>query len=149
MTLHPDFKEFIQLLNAHDVQYLVVGGYAVALHGHPRYTKDLDVWIEADPENIGCLLEALREFGFGSLELDVDDFLEPGTVVQLGRPPQRIDILTELDGVVFNDCHAARQDVILEDVCVSFIGLDALRKNKKSSGRHQDLADLEQLQEDD
>ena len=108
MTLHPDFREFIQLLNDHSVRYLVVGGYAVALHGHPRYTKDLDVWAEADSENIERLLSALKAFGFGSLDLNVDDFLEPDTVVQLGRPAQRIDLLTELDGVAFDNSYATR-----------------------------------------
>ena len=108
MTLHPDFREFIQLLNDHSVRYLVVGGYAVALHGHPRYTKDLDVWAEADSENIERLLSALKAFGFGSLDLNVDDFLEPDTVVQLGRPAQRIDLLTEPDGVALDDSYATR-----------------------------------------
>lgn len=148
MTLHPDFKEFIRLLNDRSVRYLVVGGYAVALHGHPRYTKDLDVWVEPDPENIDRILDALKAFGFGSLELDADDFLEPDTVIQLGRPPQRIDLLTGLDGVVFDESHATRQEVAIEGISVSFIGLDQLRKNKKASGRHQDLADLERLQEE-
>lgn len=149
MTLHPDFREFIQLLNDHSVRYLVAGGYALALHGHPRYTKDLDVWVEADSENIEHLLSALEAFGFGSLELDADDFLEPETVVQLGRPPQRIDLLTELDGVAFDDSFEARQEVKIEGVSISFIGLDQLRKNKQASGRHQDLADLEHLREED
>jgi hypothetical protein len=148
MTLHPDFKEFIRLLNDCSVRYLVVGGYAVALHGHPRYTKDLDVWVEPDPVNIDRILDALKAFGFGSLELDADDFLEPDTVIQLGRPPQRIDLLTELDGVVFDESYATRQEVAIEDISVSFIGLDQLRKNKKASGRHQDLADVEHLQEE-
>ena len=149
MTLHPDFREFIQLLNDHSVRYLVVGGYAVALHGHPRYTKDLDVWAEADSENIERLLGALKAFGFGSLDLNVDDFLEPDTVVQLGRPAQRIDLLTELDGVAFDDSYATRQEIPIENVSVSFIGLEQLRKNKKASGRHQDLADLEHLREEE
>ena len=149
MTLHPDFREFIQLLNDHSVRYLVVGGYAVALHGHPRYTKDLDIWVEADSENINRLLSALKAFGFGSLEQNVEDFLEPDTVVQLGRPPQRIDLLTELDGVAFDDSYATREEVPIENVSVSFIGLEQLRKNKKASGRHQDLADLEHLREEE
>ena len=149
MTLHPDFREFIQLLNDHSVRYLVVGGYAVALHGHPRYTKDLDIWVEADSENINRLLSALKAFGFGSLEQNVEDFLDPDTVVQLGRPPQRIDLLTELDGVAFDDSYATREEVPIENVSVSFIGLEQLRKNKKASGRHQDLADLEHLREEE
>ena len=148
MTLHPDFREFIQLLNDHSVRYLVVGGYAVALHGHPRYTKDLDVWVKSGSENIKRLLEALEAFGFGSLDLNVDDFLEPDTVVQLGRPAQRIHLLTELNGVAFDDSYATRQEVPIKNVSVSFIGLEQLRKTKKASGRHQDLADLEHLREE-
>lgn len=147
MTLSPDFKEFIRLLNENSVRYLVVGGYAVAFHGHPRYTKDLDVWIEAEPENVIRLLDALDEFGFGTLDLEREDFLEPETVVQLGRPPHRIDLVTEIDGVEFADSYSARQEIEVEDVPVSFIGLEQLRKNKRASGRHQDLADLENLEE--
>jgi hypothetical protein len=147
MTLSPDFKEFIRLLNENSVRYLVVGGYAVAFHGHPRYTKDLDVWIEAEPENVSCLLDALDEFGFGTLDLKREDFLEPETVVQLGRPPNRIDLVTEIDGVEFADAYSDRQEIEVEEVPILFIGLEQLRKNKRASGRHQDLADLENLEE--
>jgi hypothetical protein len=88
-------------------------------------------------------LDALKAFGFGSLEVDADDFLEPDTVIQLGCPPQRIDLRTGLDAVVFDESHATRQEIAIEGISVSFIGLDQLRKNKKASVRHQDLADLE------
>jgi predicted nucleotidyltransferase len=147
MTLSPDFREFVRLLNERSVRYLVVGGYAVAVHGHPRYTKDLDVWIDAVPENVRRLLDALEDFGFGELGLTEDDFLEPETVVQLGRPPNRIDLVTELDGVVFENCFDDRSVVEIEGLPVSFIGLEKLRENKRASGRHQDLADLESLED--
>ena len=94
-----DFKEFIESLNANQVRYLVIGGYAVALHGHPRYTKDLDVWVECSPDNALALLKALGQFGMGSLGLTVDDFLVPDQVVQLGYPPNRIDILMVVSGI--------------------------------------------------
>jgi len=122
MTLSPDFREFIRLLNENKVRYLIVGGYAVAFHGHPRYTKDLDVWIEGRSSNIRRLLRALDAFGFGTLDLTVDDFLEPDTVVQLGRPPQRIDLLTDVDGVGFEESDEARRDADMGGITVRFIG---------------------------
>jgi hypothetical protein len=99
--LNQDFKEFIQLLNANQVKYLVIGGYAVAIHGHPRYTKDIDIWIETSPENSQKLMEALIEFGFGSLGLNVEGFQSPDQIIQLGYPPNRIDLITTPDGIEF------------------------------------------------
>lgn len=148
MTLSLDFREFVQLLNAHSVRYLVVGGYAVAFHGHPRYTKDLDLWIEPTPDNVRRLLAALEECGFGNLGLDQQDFLEPDTVVQLGRPPNQIDLLSTLDGISFTESFEQRREVEVDGTDVRFIGLNALRANKRASGRHQDLADLENLQDE-
>ncbi len=144
--LNPDFKEFIQSLNDNHVRYLVVGGYAVALHGHPRYTKDLDVWIETNPDNAAKVAKALEEFGFGALGLTAADFLVPDQVVQLGYPPSRIDLLNSASGVDFPACYAARVEVEIEGVQVNFIDLENLKKNKSASGRYQDLADLENLE---
>lgn len=144
--LNRDFREFIESLNGSQVRYLVVGGYAVAVHGHPRYTKDMDVWIERSPENAMHVIEALDRFGFGSLKLREEDFLAPDQIIQLGYPPCRIDILTTLSGVEFDACYAARLTVDIEGVSVSFIDLESLKRNKKAVGRHQDLADLENLQ---
>ena len=143
--LNQDFKEFIQFLNDNHVQYLIVGGYAVAIHGHPRYTKDIDIWIETSLDNANNLLQALEQFGFSSLGLQTQDFLTPDQIIQLGYPPNRIDLLTNIDGVVFKDCYPLRLEVIIDDVVVTFIDLDNLKKNKKASGRLQDLADLENL----
>jgi hypothetical protein len=145
-VLNPDFKEFIQSLNANDVRYLVVGGYAVALHGYPRYTKDLDVWIEMTAENAARLVQALEQFGFGSLKLDTADFTVPDQIIQLGYPPRRIDILTTLPGVEFSACYPSRTVVEIDGARVNFIDLENLKKNKKATGRHQDLADLENLE---
>lgn len=141
-----DFKEFIELLNANQVRYLVVGGYAVALHGHPRYTKDLELWVECDIQNAQALIKALSQFGMDSLGLSEQDFLTPDQVVQLGYPPNRIDILVSISGVEFSDCFPKRVEVSLDGVVVNFIDLEHLRLNKKASGRMQDLADLENLQ---
>jgi predicted nucleotidyltransferase len=145
-VLNQDFQEFIQSLNDNQVRYLVVGGYAVALHGHPRYTKDIDVWIEISPDNATRMVKALDQFGFASLGLKEQDFLVPDQIIQLGYPPSRIDVISTLEGVDFETCYAARVEVKIDDVMVSFIDLENLRKNKKAAGRPQDLADLENLQ---
>lgn len=145
MIIDKNFKEFIQLLNKNRVKYLVVGGYAVALHGHPRYTKDLDIWIYVNTDNADRLIITLNEFGFTSLDLNSNDFLTYGNVVQLGAPPNRIDLLTSVDGVEFDSCYESKFEVEIEGIRVNFINLEDLKKNKKASGRHQDLADLENL----
>jgi predicted nucleotidyltransferase len=144
-VLSQDFREFIQSLNDNHVRYLVIGGYAVALHGYPRYTKDMDVWVEMSPENAARMVEALEQFGFGSLGLQAADFLTPDQVVQLGYPPNRIDIITTPPGVDFESCYASRVEVEVDEVRVNFIDLENLKESKKASGRLQDLADLENL----
>lgn len=145
-VLNQDFKEFLQSLNDNAVRYLVIGGYAVAFHGHPRYTKDIDVWIERSPENATNMLAALDQFGFGSLGLTADDFQATAQIIQLGYAPNRIDILTTLLGVDFESCYAARVEVEMEGVRVNFIDLENLKKSKQAAGRHQDLADIENLE---
>src|SRR5207249_3085486 len=116
-----DFKEFIQSLNDNHVRYLVVGEHAVALHGHPRYTKDIDIWIEMTPENAAHLIKALEQFGFGSLGLKETDFLVPDQVIQLGQPPNRIDLLCAISGVDFVECYSSKVVVEVDDVLVNFI----------------------------
>lgn len=144
--LNPDFKEFIQSLNDNQVHYLVVGGYAVALHGYPRYTKDIDIWIEMSPSNAARIVQALEQFGFGSLGLKEGDFLEIDTIIQLGYPPRRIDLLTTLPGIEFGSCFAAKVVVEIDGVAVNFIDLENLKKNKRATGRSQDMADIENLE---
>jgi predicted nucleotidyltransferase len=143
--LSQDFREFIELLNSNEVRYLVVGGYAVAFHGYPRYTKDLDVWIYADPENVEKLIRALKQFGFGSLGLTPDDFLTPDQVIQLGYPPNRIDLLTSFKGVDFKNAYESRVQTEIDGLLADFVDLENLKKNKASTGRPQDIADLENL----
>jgi predicted nucleotidyltransferase len=145
-VLNQDFKEFIQSLNDNHVRYLVIGGYAVALHGYPRYTKDIDIWIETSSDNAANMVKALEQFGFGSLGLQAADFLVPEQIIQLGYPPSRIDLVTTPPGVDFETCYASRVEVVIDDVTVDFIDLENLKKSKKAAGRFQDLADLENLQ---
>jgi hypothetical protein len=125
---------------------LVVGGYAVAIHGHPRYTKDIDIWLELTDENATRVVKAVDQFGFGTLELEATDFVVPDQIIQLGYPPHRIDLITSLPGVNFEDCYISRVEITLSGVNVNFIDLDNLKKNKRTSGRLQDLADLENLE---
>jgi len=124
----------------------VVGGYAVAQHGYPRYTKDIDIWIEMRPENASKIVKALEQFGFASLGLQEEDFLKADQIIQLGYPPNRIDLLTTLPGIDFSACYPLRVIVEVEQTPVNFIDLENLKKNKQASGRHQDLADLEHLE---
>ena len=144
--LSPDFKEFIELLNAHSVEYLIVGGYALAFHGHPRYTKDIDVWIAANPENAQKMLNVLKDFGFASLSLSQQDFLEQENIIQLGFPPNRIDILTSVDGIQFTDSISTSSVIAVDGIAIHLIGIHKLIENKTASGRLQDLADVEKLQ---
>jgi len=144
--LSKDFKEFIELLNAHNVRYLVVGGYAVAFHGYPRYTKDLDVWIELSPENADNIIKTMEAFGFGSLGLKPEDFLESDQIIQLGYPPNRIDILTTLKEVQFEACYKERVELKIQGIKINFIDLENLKRNKRATGRPQDLADAENLE---
>lgn len=147
--LSQDFKEFIESLNTRDVRYLIIGGYALAFHGHPRYTKDLDVWIEPTVDNARRLIEALKDFGFESLELTEQDFIVAGQIVQLGYPPNRIDILTTADGVDFQNCYRNRVTIEMTGTRIDFIDVEGLVKNKSSTGRQQDLADLQLLEDAD
>jgi hypothetical protein len=144
--LSKDFKEFIESLNGHNVRYLVVGGYAVAFHGYPRYTKDLDGWIELSPENANNMIKALEEFGFGSLGLKIEDFLESDQIIQLGYPPNRIDILTTLKKLQFKDSYKARIEIEIQGIKINFIDLENLKLNKRATGSPQDLADAENLE---
>ncbi len=145
--LNRDFKEFVELLNGNGVNYLVVGGYALAMHGRPRYTGDLDLWVRPEPANVARLLAVLKAFGFGSLGLSAEDFLRPDGVVQLGYPPARIDILSAIDGVQFDDCYARRQTFVSSGIALPLIHIDDFRANKRSAGRARDIADLKSLED--
>ena len=144
-SLPPDFKEFLRLLNDHSVEYLLIGGYAVAYHGYPRATGDMDIWVAMNPGNARRIVAVLRQFGFDVPQLSTDTFLAERKVVRMGVPPIRIEIMTTVSGVSFAECYADRVVAELDGVAVNLIGLEDLKRNKKASGRHKDLNDLENL----
>lgn len=143
--LTADFKEFLSVLNAHRVDYLLVGGYAVGIHGYPRATVDLDVWVHATPENAVRVLAAVREFGFDTPALNPALFSDPQSIVRFGVPPFRIEVMTSIDGVEFEPCRARALSCDLDGVTVPVISLADLKINKRAAGRHKDLADLDNL----
>ncbi len=149
MRVPKDFRELLALLREKEVKALIVGGWAFSYHARPRATKDLDLWIEPTPENVARLLQALDEFGFGSVGLTAEDFLEPGRFVQLGYPPNRVDLLTTLKGVSFKQAWERRVEDFLDDdpnVKVAILGKDELLINKRTVGRPQDQADVAVLE---
>ena len=147
MTLAQDFEDFVKLLNLHEVEYMVVGGYALAFHGKPRHTGDLDIWINISENNAARMLGVLKDFGLSSMGFKKEDFLKPGYVSQIGYPPLRIDILNTIDAVEFKDAVQNMNQIKLEnDFMINYIGLKDFVKNKKSSGRSQDLADIQEIE---
>jgi hypothetical protein len=147
MGVPKDLSEFIASLNSHKVEYVVVGAHALAFHGHPRYTGDLDLLVRATVENASNLERAIDAFGFQSLGLQAADFLYPNRIVQLGVPPNRIDLLTSLSGLSFEEAWDARVPGELGGQPVTFLGRNSLIKNKKATGRTKDAADIEALGE--
>ena len=145
MPLNKDLREFVGLLNSHKVEFLIVGAYAVAFHGYPRYTGDLDILVRPEPGNAQRVLRALTEFGFGGLGIRAEDLEVPRKVVQLGVSPNRIDLVTSVTGVSFEEAWTTRQAGDLAGVAVSFIGRSELLRNKESTGRAKDLGDAEEL----
>ncbi|WP_127128356.1 nucleotidyltransferase [Pseudoflavitalea rhizosphaerae] len=146
MILAQDFEDFVALLNKHGVQYMVVGGYALAFYGKPRYTGDLDIWIGISKKNADKMLEVLKEFGLSALGFTKDDFLKEGYITQIGYPPLRIDILNSIDGVDFKDAYKNKKEVDLDGLTITYIGLQDFIKNKEASGRSQDINDIASLQ---
>ncbi len=145
MEIRTDFRELLELFNKHKVEYLIVGGYALAFHGAPRVTGDIDLFVRPTDDNAERILAALDEFGFGSLDLSRKDFTTPGMVVQLGVPPVRIDIITRVSGVSWQQADAGKVAGRYADAPVFFIGRDDLIANKKATGRKKDVADIEAL----
>ncbi len=145
MRMSPDFKEFFELLNERNVEYLVVGGYAVAFYGYPRYTGDIDIWIAASHINVEKVIDTLGEFGFASLNISIEDLAAEDVVIQLGYPPNRIDIMTSVTGLTFEESYKLSVTTTIDGVNVRFIDAQSLKKNKLATNRHRDLDDLENL----
>src|SRR5947207_360724 len=141
--MNPNFLDLLRAFAAADVRFLIVGAYALALHGRPRATGDLDVWVDATAENARCVMNALREFGAPLDQIAESDFASPGVVYQIGVPPGRIDILTQLTGLTFADAWPERLQKPFGDLEAPFIGRAAFLKNKRATGRAKDLGDIE------
>jgi hypothetical protein len=147
VELDHDFNEFVQLLLANDVRFLIIGGYALAAHGVPRYTGDLDTWLWVNGDNADRMLVVLDSFGFGSLNITREDLLNPDSVIQLGYPPHRIDLLTGIDGVGFDDAWNRRVEFEVNGRQVPFISREDLITNKRTVARPQDLVDVSKLEQ--
>lgn len=145
IELPPDFREFLKLLNDHNVEYLLVGGFAVGFHGYPRATSDIDIWVGRSPENAKRVVAAIREFGFDTPNLTPELFLEERKIVRMGHPPVRIEVMNSIDGVVFDQCRENLIETDFDGISVPVISLPDLKVNKKASGRPKDMDDLEHL----
>lgn len=143
-----DWQDFIRALVANGVEYMIVGGVAVGAHGHVRYTKDMDVWFRGTEENAVKLISALRGFGFQSIDVAPSEFCKPRAMLVIGAEPNRIELINFADGVDFDDCFPRRVDIPIGTVTASVIALDDLRRNKRAVGRLQDLADIQNLEDD-
>ena len=147
MEVQPDFRELLALFNEHRVSYVIVGGYALAFHGAPRFTGDLDIFVKPDHENATRIVAALDAFGFASLGLTAADFEAPDQVIQLGVPPVRVDLITSITGLSWEEVFASRVPSDYGGIPMTYFGREELILNKRAVGRAKDLADLEALGE--
>ena len=145
IELHPDFKDFLKLLNSRGVEYLLVGGYAVGYHGYPRATGDMDVWIAVSEPNARKTAMVLRDFGMPEKEVSDELFLKRDKIIRMGVPPVRIEVITGASGVDFEECYSRREVIEIDGIPMNFISLRDLKANKRACGRHKDLEDLEHL----
>jgi len=148
MEVQQDFRDLLELFNKHKVDFIIVGAYALGFHGAPRYTGDLDVFVRPDPINARSIMQALNEFGFGFVGLSAADFEKEGKVIQLGLPPVRVDIITSITGVSWEQARSGRVKGQFGDLMVYFIGRDDFIENKRALGRKKDISDLEAVGED-
>ena len=145
--MNQDFLDLLRAFIDRDVRFLIVGAYALAVHGRPRATGDLDVWVDATPENAAKIMVALEQFGVPTAQVRAEDFSRPGIVFQMGLPPVRIDVLTELSGLTFSEAWPTRTQAAFGPIIVDVIGREAFIKNKRATGRARDLGDIESLGE--
>src|SRR6266496_2478484 len=146
MTLSKDSREFLESLNFRGIEYVIVGAHSLAFHGRPRYTGDLDILVRATPENAAKLVDLLNHFGFAHSGFKESDFTQPEQLIQLGRAPNRIDLLTSITGVTTDEALASRVSTELDGIPVFILGKDALIRNKRAVSRPQDIADLDMLE---
>jgi hypothetical protein len=146
MRLNKDWREFLKLLNSHGVDYVIVGAQSLAFHGRPRYTGDLDILVRSTAKNARMLVDLLNRFGFADSGFKEADFLEAGQLIQLGRAPNRIDLLTSISGVTSDEAFTTKVSAELDRIPVFILGKDALIRNKRAVGRPQDLADIDILE---
>ena len=149
MPLSQGLREFVEFLNENKVEYLIVGALAVSWHGFPRYSADIDFFLRASQINAKRVIDAIRQFGFGSLEITPEDLVTPGRVIQLGREPNRIDLISAISGVEFEEAWSTRVEGQLDGIIVNFIGREELLRNKAATGRAKDRIDLEELRKQD
>jgi hypothetical protein len=149
MPLSKDLREFVECFNSNEVEYLIVGALAVSWHGYPRYSADIDFFVRPVAANAERVLRAIRQFGFGSLDISLEDLTTPDRVIQLGNEPNRIDVMTSISGVGFAEAWATRESGEIDGLAVNFIGRAALLRNKSASGRGKDRIDLEELRKQD
>ena len=149
MPLSKDLREFVECFNSNEVEYLIVGALAVSWHGYPRYSADIDFFVSPVMANAERVLRAIRQFGFGSLDISLDDLTTPGRVIQLGNEPNRIDVMTSITGVSFAEAWESRVTGEIDGLPVNFIGRAALLRNKAASGRGKDRIDIEELLKQD
>lgn len=145
IRLPKDFSEFLKLLNSKQIEYLLIGGWAVGYYGYPRATGDMDIWVSREKDNACKLIEAFKEFGFDVPDLSIELFTKENQITRIGVPPLRIEVLTTISGVTFDACFPRRRVVLIEDIKINLISLEDLKKNKAASKRHRDLDDLEKL----
>jgi len=145
MQLNSDFRDFIKLLNTHKIKYILIGAFVRAYYGRPRYTGDMDIFIEPSPDNAEKMMKVLSDFGFSNIGLVSDDFIIPDQTIQLGNEPRRIDILTGIAGVMFENAWANKEIAEIDNLTINIMHKDDFIKNKKALGRHKDLADIEEI----
>lgn len=145
IRLPKDFSEFLKLLNSKQIEYLLIGGWAVGYYGYPRATGDMDIWVSTTKENAVKVTQVFKEFGFDVPELSTEIFTKENQVTRIGVPPLRIEVITTISGVTFEECFPNRKTVLLDDVKINLISLEDLKKNKAASKRYRDLDDLEKL----
>ena len=146
LNLTQDFKDFLKLLTENHARYLIIGGYAVGYYGYPRATAELDIWVEINQENAKALVNTITNFGFSKTDVKEGDFLKEGKIIRMGFPPFRIEIITSISGVTFEDCYKRKLEIEEQGIKICLISREDLIENKKAAGRFKDKADLEKLE---